>query len=137
MAERPALEEEEFVDEHIASLEPNYIGVFWWLVGLTIAEIMVAVMPTSIMFPKVAQKMALVGLAFGKASLVALYFMHLKFEKRALALFALTPLALCTLLMFALVPDLTATPHRTALKDAPKAAVVEQAAAVQEAAREP
>lgn len=33
--------------------------------------------------------------------------MHLKFEKRTLGIIALTPLILCTLLIIALLPDLT------------------------------
>jgi hypothetical protein len=35
-----------------------------------------------------------------------MYFMHLRFEKRTLALIALSPVALCVLLTFALLPDL-------------------------------
>jgi len=34
-----------------------------------------------------------------------MFFMHLKFEKATLALIAATPLILCTLLVFALLPD--------------------------------
>lgn len=122
MTDRPKLEQEEIADDHVSSLEPNYIGVFWWLLALTIAEILVAVMPTGPMFPRLAQGMGLVGMALGKASLVALYFMHLKFEKRALGIIALTPLLLCTLLIFALLPDLTGTSHQSALKKAAEAA---------------
>ncbi len=126
MTDKPDFEQEEIVDEHVASLEPNYIGVFWWLVGLTIAEILVAVTPTGPMFPKVAQGVILIGLALGKASFVALYFMHLKFEKRALGIIALTPLALCTLLIFALLPDLRGTPHETKTQNTAKVKTVEQ-----------
>jgi len=117
MALQPKLDQETAADEHVSSLEPNYIGVFWWLLGLTIAEILVAVMPNSPMFPKLVQAMLLVGMALGKAALVALFFMHLKFEKRTLGIIALTPLILCTLLIFALLPDLTGTTHRTAAKE--------------------
>ncbi|MFQ5709018.1 MAG: cytochrome C oxidase subunit IV family protein [bacterium] len=109
MTDKPDFKQEEQVDEHVASLEPNYVGVFWWLVGLTIAEILVAVVPVSPMFPKIVQSALLVSMALGKASLVGLYFMHLKFEKRTLGVIALTPLMLCTLLIFALLPDLTGT----------------------------
>ncbi|MFN3477465.1 MAG: hypothetical protein ACK4Z6_07965 [Candidatus Methylomirabilales bacterium] len=45
---------------------------------------------------------------------MALYFMHLKFERRTLAFMALTPLLICGLLVFALLPDLSATPHQSA-----------------------
>jgi cytochrome c oxidase subunit IV len=34
-----------------------------------------------------------------------MYFMHLKFERRTLAIIALTPVILCIMLMFMLLPD--------------------------------
>ena len=40
-----------------------------------------------------------------KATLVAMYFMHLRFETRTLGLIALTPLLLCVFLLFMLIPD--------------------------------
>ncbi|MFQ5881888.1 MAG: cytochrome C oxidase subunit IV family protein [Candidatus Methylomirabilales bacterium] len=89
---------------------PNYIAVFWWLLALTIIEIAVIYMPLA----KILIAILLVGLALSKASLVAMYFMHLKFEPRTLGLIALTPLFLCVLLVFALLPDHSATPHQTA-----------------------
>ena len=47
----------------------------------------------------------LVGMALTKASLVALYFMHLKFERRVLTMIAFTPLLLCVFLALMLMPD--------------------------------
>jgi cytochrome c oxidase subunit 4 len=41
-----------------------------------------------------------------KASLVALFFMHLKFEGKLIYLIFLVPLGLCVLLVVALLPDL-------------------------------
>jgi caa(3)-type oxidase subunit IV len=113
MKDKPDFKAEEKADEHIASLEPNYIGVFWWLLGLTIAELLAAVVPIGPMYPKIVQAALLIGLALSKASFVALYFMHLKFEKRALGIIALTPLIICTLLIVALLPDLTGTTHES------------------------
>lgn len=81
--------------------EPNYIGVFWWLLALTIIEIAVIYMP----FTKLVIGVLLVGLALSKASLVALYFMHLRFERLTLSLIALTPLILCVFLILMLLPD--------------------------------
>ena len=92
-----------------AHKQPNYIGVFWWLLALTVIEIAVIYLPIA----RLLIGILLVGLALSKASLVAMYFMHLKFEARTLGLIALTPLVLCVLLIFALLPDLSATPHRT------------------------
>ncbi|MFQ5839387.1 MAG: cytochrome C oxidase subunit IV family protein [Candidatus Methylomirabilales bacterium] len=88
---------------------PNYIAIFWWLLALTIAEVAVIYAPLA----KMVIVILLVGLALSKASLVAMYFMHLKFEPRALGVIALTPLLLCVLLVFALLPDHSATPHQT------------------------
>ncbi len=80
---------------------PNYMAIFWWLAVLTAAEVGV----TFLKIPKLAMGVLLVGMAFSKAVLVAMYFMHLKFEKRTLGLIALIPLAICILLTFALLPD--------------------------------
>ena len=82
--------------------EPNYIGVFWWLLALTILEIAVIYMP----FARMAIVILLVGLALSKATLVALYFMHLKFERLTLGIIALTPLVLCIFLILMLTPDI-------------------------------
>jgi cytochrome c oxidase subunit 4 len=67
--------------------EPNYMAVFWWLLLLTILEIAVIYMP----IVRIAVVVLLVSMAVSKATLVALYFMHLKFEKRTLAIIALSP----------------------------------------------
>jgi cytochrome c oxidase subunit 4 len=81
--------------------EPNYLAVIIVLTVFTILEIAVTFAP----MPKLLIGIALVGMALTKAIMVALFFMHLKFEKWALALIAATPLVLCGLLMFALLPD--------------------------------
>jgi caa(3)-type oxidase subunit IV len=81
--------------------EPNYMGVFGTLFVLTVAEIGVTQVPIA----KFAMISMLVVLAFVKAFLVAMYFMHLKFENRTLALIAATPIVLCIFLMFMLLPD--------------------------------
>ena len=100
-----------------AHKQPNYIGVFWWLLALTIAEVGVIFMPMA----RVLIAILLVGMALTKASLVAMYFMHLKFERTTLGLIAVTPLLLCVLLVFALLPDHSATPHQTGAAPAPTA----------------
>ena len=82
--------------------EPNYMGVFWWLLILTIIEIGVIYMPLA----KMVIAILLVSLAISKAALVALYFMHLKFERRALGLVALSPFVLCVFLILMLMPDI-------------------------------
>jgi cytochrome c oxidase subunit IV len=83
--------------------EVNYIAIFFYLSILTVAELGVYAWIAGI--PKVAM---LVALAWAKALLVAMYFMHLRFERRTLAVVALTPIVLVTFLCFMLMPDLTA-----------------------------
>jgi cytochrome c oxidase subunit IV len=80
---------------------PNYMLIFYWLFGLTVAEVTVVYMS----LPQALMVALLVGMAVAKASLVAMYFMHLRFETRTLGLIALTPPML--LLMFVVVtsPD--------------------------------
>ena len=92
--------------------EPNYMAVFYWLAALTAIEVGVGVkfLPLSTL----AVGVILVVLAFTKAALVALYFMHLKFERRTLAMVALTPVILCIFLMFMLVPERFVAPFRAA-----------------------
>ena len=67
---------------------PNYMAIFWWLLGLTIGEIGWAIIPHH---SELVLAAGIVGLAIIKAILVALYFMHLKFERRTMGvLFAST-----------------------------------------------
>jgi cytochrome c oxidase subunit 4 len=47
----------------------------------------------------------LCALAIVKAALVAMYFMHLKFERKTLALVVLTPIVLAGILIIGLMPD--------------------------------
>lgn len=96
---------EHFSDAHAATLHPNYMGVFWWLLALTILELLAGSMPVGPTYPQAAKILLLVGMALGKAALVAMYFMHLRFETRTLGLIAVTPLLLCVFLLFMLIPD--------------------------------
>jgi cytochrome c oxidase subunit IV len=98
--------------------EPNYMAIFGWLAILTVAEITVTFVPIA----RALIAILLIGLAITKATMVAMYFMHLKFERRTLGLIAVTPMVLCILLVFALAPDLTAVNHSTAHR-----AAIEQA----------
>ena len=91
---------------HIEHTEPNYMGIFWWLVALTIIEIGVALIPNGPFYSNLFQGILLVGSAVGKAALVALYFMHLKFEKRVLGLIALSPLILMIIALVFLLNDI-------------------------------
>ena len=100
---------------HAATAEhkhPNYMAIFWALAGLTVLELIVIFLP----FTKFTNGTLLCGLALGKAALVAMYFMHLRFELRTLAMIAITPLLIATLLVFVLLPDAFAVAHKSEVK---------------------
>jgi len=90
--------------EQMQQEERRYLQVFAWLAVLTALEIGVIYMP----IPHIAIAFMLILLAGTKASLVALFYMHLAFEKRTLTYIALTPALLCVFLLFMLLPDLGA-----------------------------
>ncbi|MFQ5521098.1 MAG: cytochrome C oxidase subunit IV family protein, partial [Candidatus Methylomirabilia bacterium] len=81
-----------------------------WLFILTVIEIGVIYLPLA----KVYIVILLVALAISKAALVAMFFMHLRFEYLTLSLIAVIPLMLGGLLVFSLVPDHSFVAHRTA-----------------------
>jgi len=80
---------------------PNYMAIFYWLFGLTVAELAVSYMG----LPKSFAVALLVALAIAKAALVAMYFMHLKYEVRTLGLIAITPAVLLVMFLFITHPD--------------------------------
>ena len=82
---------------------PKYMNIFYWLFALTVIEIAVAIPEYS----TVLKAILLIGLACGKAILVANYFMHLKFERKTLAVIVITPFLICVFLVIMLMPDLT------------------------------
>ena len=62
-----------------AHAEPNYIAIFIYLAVLTGIELVIYAAG----FPQVAKVSLLIALAWAKAVLVAMYFMHLRFERGA------------------------------------------------------
>jgi cytochrome c oxidase subunit 4 len=88
---------------------PNYMAIFWYLAILTAVELGVIFLPIG----KVVIAVMLCVLAVWKATLVAMYFMHLKLETRTLGLIAITPLLIATLLVFVLLPDGFAVAKKT------------------------
>ena len=77
-----------------AAHKPSYMRIFLFLALLTGVEVAVAFAP----LPKSAQILFLIALAIGKATLVALYYMHLRFEGRVLRLIATAPLLFAIIL---------------------------------------
>jgi caa(3)-type oxidase subunit IV len=80
----------------------NYIKIFYILLVLTIVEVAIVYLG----LPKILLAALLVIFAVWKAALVAMHFMHLKFEKKTLALIALAPFVLCVFLILMLLPDI-------------------------------
>jgi len=80
----------------------NYIKIFYILLVLTIVEVAIVYLG----LPKILLAALLVIFAVWKAALVAMHFMHLKFEKRTLTLVAITPFILCVFLILMLMPDI-------------------------------
>ena len=83
-------------EEHAEHATPNYMAIFWWLLGLTIAEIAWAIIPHH---SELVLAGGIVALAIVKAVLVALYFMHLKFERKSLGIIVGSTLILGVILV--------------------------------------
>lgn len=75
---------------------PNYMAIWAYLAILTAVEVGVVV---SHVLRRDLLIITLVALAIWKALLVALYFMHLKFEPKRLLIIVLAPLPLAVILV--------------------------------------
>lgn len=84
--------------EHAKS-QPNYMAVFAGLAALTLIEVGVAFMG----FGPTTTIIILVGLALWKALLVALYYMHLRYEPRRLIIMVAAPLPLALILVLVVI----------------------------------
>jgi len=81
---------------------PNYMLIWLYLFVLTAAEVLFAFeMPIS----QLAKILCLLVLAVVKALLVALFFMHLKFERWNLIILAIVPLPLAAILILAVITE--------------------------------
>jgi cytochrome c oxidase subunit IV len=76
---------------------PNYLAIFWILLAVTVLEVGYSVLLAKA--PKAILIGGLVGLAAFKALLVALYFMHLKFERKTLGIIVGSTLILGVILV--------------------------------------
>lgn len=86
---------------HEKHKRPNYIGIFVGLGVLTAFELTIAFLP----WPKRTLILLLIGLAVWKALLVALYFMHLRFERRKLLILAIAPLPFAVIFVTAVLQE--------------------------------
>ena len=92
---------------------PNYWAVWIWLAVLTVLEVGVTLIPE---LATLYKAILLTALAVGKALLVALYFMHLRFETRTLMAIVLTPFVICVFLVFMLMPDVGFEPRESPIR---------------------
>jgi cytochrome c oxidase subunit 4 len=80
----------------------NYLAVFLLLVGATILTLLVALHRFESELVNVAIALSI---ASAKALLVAIFFMHLKFEGKLIYTIAAVPLVLSVILVVGLLPD--------------------------------
>ncbi|HZN68381.1 MAG TPA: cytochrome C oxidase subunit IV family protein [Tepidisphaeraceae bacterium] len=80
-----------------------YVACFLALIVLTVLTVAVALKRFD---NEVVNLLIALLIASIKASLVALFFMHLKFEGKLIYLILIVPLCLCVLLICALIPDI-------------------------------
>ncbi len=80
--------------------QPSYMLIWFVLLVLTVVEVGIAYVSS---LPRNVLILVLVGLAVWKATLVAMYYMHLKFERLRLILLATAPLPLAIILVVAIL----------------------------------
>lgn len=81
----------------------SYMLIFWWLLGLTIAEVAVVYVDMS----EFLIVSILLVLAFIKALMVAMYFMHLKYDNIVLSIIAGVPVVLAAIAVAVLAYEYT------------------------------
>ncbi len=81
---------------------PNYFVVWVWLMALAIVSVVVSLLP----FPKLLINAFVFIVAAIKTALVALNFMHLKFERLLIWALVLVPLSFYIILNAVLVHDI-------------------------------
>ena len=87
-------------EERLAHTAPNYYLIWLYLLILTVGEVTVAFVSH---LPETWLILILVALALWKAALVAMYYMHLRFEPPRLVMLALAALPLAILLALTVV----------------------------------
>ena len=80
----------------------NYFMIFGVLVALTVVTVLAA----NVDLGQVGNLLVALAIAGTKATFVAAYFMHLKFEGKLIYIILFVPLGLCVLLCVALIPDI-------------------------------
>ncbi len=82
---------------------PPYILIWVVLLVLTLAEVAMSLYMTNV--SKVWLAVALIAMAVWKAVLVAMYYMHLKYEPARLWILAVSPIPLAFILVLAVISE--------------------------------
>ncbi len=82
--------------------QPPYYLIWLVLFVLTVLEVLVAFMST---LPRNVLILVLVGMAIWKALLVAMYYMHLRWERTRLIVLAAVPIPLAFILVLAVLTE--------------------------------
>jgi cytochrome c oxidase subunit 4 len=80
--------------------QPSYMLIWFVLLVLTVVEVGIAYLSS---LPRNVLIVVLVGLAIWKATLVAMYYMHLRFERLRVILLATAPLPLAIIPVLAIL----------------------------------
>ncbi len=80
---------------------PRYILIWVILLALTLGELGYAFMD----LPKIVLALGLIFMAVWKAVLVAMYYMHLRYEPKRLWVLAVSPLPLAAILVLAVITE--------------------------------
>ena len=86
---------------HLGGTTRTFLLVWFWLLAFTGLEVFLG-------YEQLALKLMLVllmSISIAKAALIISYFMHLKYERRSLALTLMPALVLVIVLMFLVFPD--------------------------------
>jgi caa(3)-type oxidase subunit IV len=81
---------------------PNYVAIWAWLMGLLFVSLLAVYLPFS--QPVTVTLIFLIALA--KAILVAVHFMHMRFERWLIHAIVITPLLLFIIMTLSLIPDI-------------------------------
>ncbi len=83
-------------------VHPNYVAVWFWLVGLLAASVGVTYLP----IPTGITLFLIFAMAGVKAVMVALNYMHLRYEQLLIYAMAIVPLVIFFILWVVLYPDI-------------------------------
>ena len=86
---------------HTEHKSPNYVLIFVWLIVITAVEIAVGYIPSAVV-PTIVTYPLLLGMAGIKILLVALYFMHLRYDSRWFLVMIIVALPLSVMFILAL-----------------------------------